>query len=729
MPLISNVGKKSLSQRSFAWFIYANLIFFGATMTIPFLITLTSSTSNSYDYDRFYVLPRALWSRSDRYVKGLVDYFNEYPNWYLVLASQFRDVPSNWTSWRSIGLDVNAVDTLANKYLHASPEEKKVWELQAADYSDFAQTYPITDTLATFTREQGASFVAMNYQRQWAEANPEAAKGASGRQRMNGGLSVLSASWGVPINSFYSILFETETRAPMIQQSWVPPETPKQVDFDALRMAIRNGYGAPGVLGKWQKFLRDKGKSSAEARQLAPLPISASAEDKALWAEFARVNAPASAAVPLPLRLLWIEFLGSDAARPILGLQENELFDITRYNAMAGTNYASLRETPFPLPDTGFDGLRSAWQNFIESRYPLRLIKLNVTPELEATYHQFLATRYSSLENVNRLMGLNNTSFDQFKLASAVPLGQGLAGAGQVDVWLDFVRTLPFSDRVLTSSEEAYQDFLLNKYGSLEAINSAYGWKLNLLEEAFPPFDKAYTVTYFNNETAFAWSPLANNYQTIVNFLVNQGNAIPVTLLLVVMSIIATLTVNPLAGYALSRFNLKGKDKIILFCLATSAFPAMVSAIPGYLLMRDLGLLNTFFALVLPGAASGMSIFILKGFFDSLPQELYEAATIDGAKEWQIFLFVTLPMVKPILAVNALGAFLAAYAGWEWALIICQNKDMWTLSVWLYQASQWWANTPWITSAGFVVASIPTLLVFLFCQNIIMRGIIVPSMK
>jgi multiple sugar transport system permease protein len=202
-----------------------------------------------------------------------------------------------------------------------------------------------------------------------------------------------------------------------------------------------------------------------------------------------------------------------------------------------------------------------------------------------------------------------------------------------------------------------------------------------------------------------------------------------VTFWLIALSILCSLTVNPLAGYALSRFNLRGKDKIILFCLATSAFPAMVSAIPGYLLMRDLGLLNTFFALVLPGAANGMGIFILKGFFDSLPHELYEAATIDGAKEWQIFAFVTIPMVKPILAINALNAFMAAYNGWEWALIICQDKRMWTLSVWLYQANLWWADSPWITTAGFMVASLPTLVIFLFCQKIIMRGIIVPSMK
>jgi len=132
---------------------------------------------------------------------------------------------------------------------------------------------------------------------------------------------------------------------------------------------------------------------------------------------------------------------------------------------------------------------------------------------------------------------------------------------------------------------------------------------------------------------------------------------------------------------------------------------------------------------VLPGAANGMAIFVLKGFFDSLPQELFEAATIDGAKEWQIFYFVSLPMVKPILAINALNAFIGAYSGWEWALIICQKKSMWTISVWLYQANQFWLSTPWITTAGFVIASIPILVVFLFCQNVIMKGIVVPSMK
>jgi multiple sugar transport system permease protein len=222
---------------------------------------------------------------------------------------------------------------------------------------------------------------------------------------------------------------------------------------------------------------------------------------------------------------------------------------------------------------------------------------------------------------------------------------------------------------------------------------------------------------------------MLDNYRTVLDFLVFNGNAVGVTLILIIMTLAFTLTVNPLAAYALSRFNIRGQDKILLFLLATMAFPAMVSAIPAYLLMRDIGLLNTFWALVVPGAANGMSIFILKGFFDSLPMELFEAATLDGAGEMQIFRMVAMPLVKPILAINCLTAFVIAYNGWQWALIICQDKSMWTIAVWLYQASQWWVDSPWIVSAGFVIASVPTFIIFLSTQKIILRGIIIPSMK
>lgn len=219
------------------------------------------------------------------------------------------------------------------------------------------------------------------------------------------------------------------------------------------------------------------------------------------------------------------------------------------------------------------------------------------------------------------------------------------------------------------------------------------------------------------------------NYRLVGNYLFIRGRAFLNTVILVFLSVLAALTVNPLAAYALSRFRLKGTEKILLFLLATMAFPAAVTAIPGFLLVRDLGLLNTFAALVLPTVASGMSIFILKGFFDALPRELYEAAEIDGASEWLIFRRITLPMTTPILAVNALTAFVTAYNSWEWAFLVCQKESNWTLAVWMYQMSQTFAGQPWCVMAGFVLVSIPTAVVFLVCQKVILRGIVLPSMK
>lgn len=219
------------------------------------------------------------------------------------------------------------------------------------------------------------------------------------------------------------------------------------------------------------------------------------------------------------------------------------------------------------------------------------------------------------------------------------------------------------------------------------------------------------------------------NYRLVGQYLFVRGRAFVNTVLLVFLSVLAALIVNPLAAYAMSRFKMKGTERVLLFLLATMAFPAAVTAIPGFILIRDLGLLNTLAALVLPTVASGMSIFILKGFFDALPRELYEAAAIDGAGEWTVFAKITLPMTTPILAVNALNHFVAAYNSWEWAFLVCQKESQWTIAVWMYQMSREMAGQPWCVMAGFVIVSVPTALVFLLCQKVILRGIVLPSMK
>jgi ABC-type glycerol-3-phosphate transport system permease component len=217
------------------------------------------------------------------------------------------------------------------------------------------------------------------------------------------------------------------------------------------------------------------------------------------------------------------------------------------------------------------------------------------------------------------------------------------------------------------------------------------------------------------------------NYQRVLDEILLHGRAIFNTLILVILTVGGALLVNPLAAYALSRFKLRKTYHVLLFCLATIAFPAEVTMIPVFLQMKEFHLLNTFGALVLPTLASGFSIFLLKGFFDSLPKELYEAAELDGASEWTMFWQITMTLSKPILAVIALGAFTSAYGTFFYALILAPDPKMWTLMVYIFQLRSG-VDYP-VVYASLIITAIPTLLVFIFCQKIILRGIVVPSDK
>lgn len=729
MPIIPKVGGRTWRVRLVVAVMYLVLLMLGTTMVVPFMITVSSSVANDFDYDRFRPVPRYVWSRSDRFMKGLVGFFNRYPQWDAQMRVRFHQVPQHWTSWRAAGRDIPNVDKVAAPYLHPTPAQLKAWRVQAADYAEFVEQYPIEDTVCALSDVEVTGYLRDKYRRLWIKQNPEAARRASGAEINKGALQLLGQTWGIPFEDFYAVGFEqVEMRFPVWQQSWFPPSFEKYRDFLELKAAYRAQYFTPGVRGRWLSYLREKGYRYENAADVFPVLDAAPADLRALWVAFKGEVAPAAPDMPFALRAVWYKYLDSEEVQRMVGLKPGQAFNVEVYNRLAGTDYKDLADTPFPLPASFPSPIRKIWDRFVETRYPIRLTAFHLSPEYRTRYQRFLENRFKTLAYANRMLGTTCTRWDEFELTGEPPLVAG-DDASRRSVWMDFVKTLPVGERILSSSESRYQAFLLKKYGSLEKINQTYGWSLGRIEEAFPPFDTAYAVTFHNLERPLALDPVLSNYSIIAFYIMGRGNALIVTLVLVGLSVLCTLTINPMAAYALSRFNLKGKDKILLFALATMAFPAMVSAIPAYLLLRDLGLLNTFFALVLPGAANGMAIFMLKGFFDSLPQELYDAATIDGAREWQIFTVITLPMMKPILAINALHAFIGAYNSWQWALIICQKQSMWTLAVWMYQANQWWADRPWIVTAGFVIVSLPTLLVFLSCQKIILRGIILPSMK
>jgi len=221
---------------------------------------------------------------------------------------------------------------------------------------------------------------------------------------------------------------------------------------------------------------------------------------------------------------------------------------------------------------------------------------------------------------------------------------------------------------------------------------------------------------------------VTRNYRFALDYLALHGRGLLNTVIYCVGAVLVAVIVNPMAAYALSRFKMKQSVALLLFCLATMAFPAEVTMIPNFLLIKQLGLLNTYWALIIPGAGSGFSIFLLKGFFDSLPPELYEAGMLDGASEMTLFYKVTLPLSKPIFAVIALGAFTSMYSSYLFAMTIEQAQGQWPLMVWIYELSAQSAPA-YAMMAALMCAALPTLVVFLFAQNVIMKGIILPSYK
>lgn len=295
---------------------------------------------------------------------------------------------------------------------------------------------------------------------------------------------------------------------------------------------------------------------------------------------------------------------------------------------------------------------------------------------------------------------------DQLGLDRSWPLPDGrqwLAGAPR-DAYTQFIRSLPPENLRLVGPE-----FTVNQ-ADLPAAIAAMEYRYVL-----------------ENAGSLRWAYTIRNYINVLDELVFQGRALLNTVIYCVLAIVLSLLVNPMAAYALSRFKMRSTYKVLLFLMATIAFPPMVTLIPQFILLREAGLLNTFIALVLPLIANGYMIFLLMGFFDSLPAELYEAAKIDGASETRMFFQITMSLSKPILAVLALGTFTGAYMSFLYPLLVASDPDMWLISVWLFQYQQR-ASSAGIY-ASVVIASIPTLIIFLFAQRTIMRGIVVPTEK
>src|SRR5215216_5930130 len=236
--------------------------------------------------------------------------------------------------------------------------------------------------------------------------------------------------------------------------------------------------------------------------------------------------------------------------------------------------------------------------------------------------------------------------------------------------------------------------------------------KPNFQTTQFPPSWIPKTFSGEGYSTIFTTSTQTPVLQWFVNSMVAAtANAL---LILITAS---------MAAYALARMSFRGKRIMFALIVATLFIPQFVFLIGNYLIVDIFGWLDTLLAVIVPGAAGAFGVFFLRQFFLSLPQELEEAALIDGANRFQIFTRIILPLSKAPLATLAVLSFLTNYNDFLWPIYVLFNPESLTLPPGLAVLGFSYQTDYAVIMAGGVIASIPVLIVFLIAQRYVIEGI------
>ena len=223
-------------------------------------------------------------------------------------------------------------------------------------------------------------------------------------------------------------------------------------------------------------------------------------------------------------------------------------------------------------------------------------------------------------------------------------------------------------------------------------------------------------------------SPTLNNYRQLLD---NTGIGRYFINSLVVASGVtaASLLFNLMAGYAFAKLKFKGRDRLFQALLAALVIPGQVAMMPLFLLLKQMGLVNTWAGVILPGMAGVFGIYLVRQYARSLPDALLEAARMDGAGEWRIFWLIVLPMLRPVIATLAVFGFLGSWNDFMWPLIVLTDADLHTLPVAVAALSREHVADGELMMAGAVVTVLPVLLLFLALQKHYMGGLLVGSVK
>jgi len=234
-------------------------------------------------------------------------------------------------------------------------------------------------------------------------------------------------------------------------------------------------------------------------------------------------------------------------------------------------------------------------------------------------------------------------------------------------------------------------------------------------------------------------NPTLDNYRELLTSTIHPYkrwyiNSLFIT---IIVTILGT-TMTTLAAYAFSRCRFKSRKALLQSVLLIQVFPNFLNMVALFLILQQIGRvmdnfgLNTYGGLLLVylGGVLGANTWLTKGYFDSIPNDLDEAAKVDGASGWQIFWDVLLPLVRPILVVVGLLTFIGTYSEYVLAKVLLTDKSMYTLAVGLNSmVSNQFAQNWGVFSAGALLATLPTLILFLIFQRYLVGGLTAGSVK
>ncbi|WP_100010013.1 carbohydrate ABC transporter permease [Lentibacillus sediminis] len=227
--------------------------------------------------------------------------------------------------------------------------------------------------------------------------------------------------------------------------------------------------------------------------------------------------------------------------------------------------------------------------------------------------------------------------------------------------------------------------------------------------------------------TFFPVEPIFSHYIRLFTEL-DFGVYLVNTLIIVFFSMFGLL-LNTMAGYGFGKFHFRGKEVWFSIVLVTMMIPGQVTMIPTYLIINGMGLTNTMPGIILPGLIAAFNIFLIRQFMVTIPDDLIEAARLDGAGEMRIFFRLILPLAKPIVAVQAILTFIAGWNSFIWPLIIANDQSLYTLSVGLSLLKDENATSYALQMAGSSIMVIPILIIFVIFQKYIIEGFNVSGIK